>query len=70
MEACLGARRRRGHAEGKPRGPDGIMIEDLGFIDNLMALDAGRACPPGGVERALPHASRHLRRGSMLRPSI
>lgn len=23
-------------ADGKPRGPDGIMIEDLGFIDNLM----------------------------------
>jgi nucleoside 2-deoxyribosyltransferase len=23
-------------AEGKPRGPDGILIEDLGFIDNLM----------------------------------
>lgn len=23
-------------AEGRPRGPDGIMIEDLGFIDNLM----------------------------------
>lgn len=23
-------------AQGKPRGPDGIMIEDLGFIDNLM----------------------------------
>ena len=23
-------------AEGKPRGPDGIMIEDLGFIDNLI----------------------------------
>jgi nucleoside 2-deoxyribosyltransferase len=23
-------------AEGRPRGPDGILIEDLGFIDNLM----------------------------------
>ena len=23
-------------ADGMPRGPDGIMIEDLGFIDNLM----------------------------------
>jgi nucleoside 2-deoxyribosyltransferase len=35
-------------AEGKPRGPDHILIEDLGFIDNLM-LHGGVVSRGGAV---------------------
>jgi nucleoside 2-deoxyribosyltransferase len=47
----------REDAEGRTRGPDGLMIEDCGFIDNLM-LDGGVESRHGAVIRheAAPEA--------------